>query len=258
MKTSVRERLNRGEVLIGTFIKMTDPSAAEIIGLLHFDFAVVDNEHVAMNKESIVNIIRASENVGLNTIIRTKDTSKTDILQFLDSGAVGVQVPNVNSKEDAERVVDAVKYAPAGSRGFAPSHRAAHYNLLDKKAFIQTSNDETLTVIHCESRASLACLDNILSVRDVDVVFIGPMDLSQAFNVPGEVDHPDVAEAIESIISITKKHGKALGTVAGDSDEAERLMRRGFQYIAISSDQGFIMNGAKQAINALKGNVKMG
>ncbi|AOM83546.1 HpcH/HpaI aldolase family protein [Salisediminibacterium beveridgei] len=257
MKLGLRQRLKSGEVLFGTFIKMTDPSSAEIIGLLDFDFAVVDNEHVAMNKENIVNIIRASENVGLSTIIRTKDTSKTDILQFLDSGAVGVQVPNVNKKADAEKVIDAVKYSPAGSRGFAPSHRAANYNLINKKEFIKNSNDKTLTVIHCESKESLDNLEAILTVNNIDVVFIGPMDLSQAFNVPGDVNDSNVVHAIETIISITKKYGKALGTVASDTSEAERLIEKGFQYIAISSDQGFIINGAKSAINELKRKVKL-
>ena len=249
---SLRKKIRRGEVVLGSFVKMTDPSSTEILGMLGYDFIIVDNEHVAMNKESITNIIRAAENTGLNTIIRPRDASKTEILQFLDAGATGVQVPNVDNYEEARKVIDSVKYYPIGKRGYAPSHRAAGYSLMDKQTYLKNSNDNTITVVHCESIECINNLDDILSIHDVDVVFIGPMDMSQAFGVPGNAKDPNVQEAFRKIEEKVIGSGKALGTVATNTGEALALMNKGYRYIAISSDQGFIVNAGREAIETLR------
>lgn len=249
---SIRQKLNNGEVVLGSFVKMNDPSSTEIFGMLGYDFIIVDNEHVGMNKESIVNIIRAAENKDIDTIVRVRSSSKTEILQYLDSGATGVQVPNVDSGIEAQNVVDSVKYYPIGNRGYAPSHRAANYSLMDKKEYLKSSNDNTLTVIHCESITSMENLEDILTISEVDVVFIGPMDMSQAFGVPGNPQHSKVVEAFSEIEEKVLKSGKALGTVAGNAEEAKELIRKGYRYIAISSDQGFIIKSGREAIQKLR------
>lgn len=256
MKTTrpLRKRLRDGEVLLGSFVKMNDPSSTEIMGMLGFDFVILDNEHVAMNKESIVNVIRAAENVGMEIIIRTVSSSKTEILQFLDAGANGVQVPNVDSSEEAQHVVDSVKYYPIGKRGFAPSHRAAQYSLRDKQEFLTSSNEDTLTVVHCETKACIDHLDEILKVDHIDVVFIGPMDLSQAFGVTGNPQHPEVQNAIRQIEEKVMASGKAIGTVVANETEAAELRRKGYQYIAVSSDQGLIIQSGKRILDNFKAN----
>lgn len=249
---SLREKIKQGEVVFGSFVKMTDVSSTEIFGLLNYDFIIVDNEHVAMNPESIVNIIRSAENVNLDTIVRVRDLTKSTMLQVLDSGATGVQVPNVDNADEAKDVVNAVKYHPIGKRGYAPSHRAAKYSLSDKQEYLTRSNQNTLTVIHCESKECIENLDDILNVKEIDIIFIGPMDLSQAFGVPGNPADSQVQHAFKEIVEKVKASDKAIGTVATSVDEAIELMHKGYQYIAISSDQGFIIKSAKQAINRLQ------
>lgn len=248
---SLRKRIKQGEVVFGSFVKMTDVSSTEIFGMLNYDFIIVDNEHVAMNPESIVNIIRSAENVNLDTIVRVRELTKSAMLQVLDSGATGVQVPNIDTVSEANQVVDAVKYHPIGKRGYAPSHRAAMYSLFEKQKYLTESNQNSLTVVHCESKECIENLDEILTVNEIDVVFIGPMDLSQAFGVPGYPEDLQVQNAFKEILEKVKASDKAIGTVATSVNEAIELMHKGYQYIAISSDQGFIIKSAKQAINIL-------
>ncbi|SIS63984.1 HpcH/HpaI aldolase family protein [Salimicrobium flavidum] len=249
----VKKKIKHNETAIGTFVKMTDPSSVEIVGLAGFDFIVIDTEHVGLNKETVAHLIRTAELYDVVPIMRVKKNEDTEILQALDSGALGVQVPNVVTLSDARHVVNSTKYAPLGNRGFAPSHRAAGYGTMDNKDYVRMSNEETLIVCHCESKEAIEQLDTILKEEEIDVVFIGPMDLSQSFDVIGEGDHPKVKAAINEIIQKVKAHGKAVGTVAPNAEAAKEFIEAGVTYVTISSDQGMISAFGRQHIQQLNG-----
>lgn len=248
----IKQTLKRGGNVIGTFAKITDPAVVEILGLLGFDFFVLDNEHVAMNKESMVNLIRAAELSPIVPIIRVRENSPVEILQALDAGALGVQVPQVDTVAQAQSVVRSAKYAPLGQRGFAPSHRAAAYGLMDPQMFAAQSNEETLVVIYCETVTGLENLEGILGVAEVDVIFIGPFDLSQSLGVIGQAQHPKVRETVERIVAKTRAAGKAVGIIAADSAEARGYLERGVQYVTISSDLGMIASQGKAFLAGLR------
>src|SRR5699024_3333603 len=124
-ENKLKRIFKEGGVAVGTFVKINDPSSIEALGYCGFDFVVVDGEHISFSKESLVDIIRAGELNDLVTIVRVRENSAIEILQSLDAGAMGVQVPQVNTLENALEAVRSTKYNPRGNRGFAPSHRAA-------------------------------------------------------------------------------------------------------------------------------------
>jgi len=233
-------KLRAGEPCIGTFAKLTDPAATEVLGLAGFDFVVIDNEHTAMSKESMVGLIRAAERVGIVPTVRPRDKGAAEILQALDAGAMGVQVPQVDTAEQARQVVARVKYAPQGNRGYAASQRSAHYGFMNATEYAETSNRETLVACYCETAESMHNLEEIVKVEGVDVIFIGPFDLSQALGVMGQPGHQRVLEAIGEITRKTRAAGKAVGIIASDAAQAKRWIEQGIQYISLSSDVGMI------------------
>lgn len=246
-ENKVKKKLKEGKPVIGTFVKLVDASVIEILGEVGMEFFVIDSEHVAFNPETVTNLVRASDLTGIVPIVRVNEATPVNIMQALDTGALGFHAPNVDTFEQAKRAVDAGRYAPLGNRGFAPSHRGALYSLMDVQEYIEKANSEVLTVLHCETMESVSNLDEMLKLPELDVIFIGPMDLSQSLGreVMGQRNHPQLLEAIDTIIEKVTKAGKAVGTVAGSVEMARELIAKGVQYIPISCDQAMIANAAK-------------
>lgn len=251
----VKKKIKEGGYVIGTFVKFSDPSIVEILGLVGFDFFVLDNEHVAMNRESMVSMVRSADVTGIVPIVRVRENRQVEILQALDAGALGVQVPNVDTLEEATSVVNSVKYNPVGKRGFSPTTRAAAYGLNDIKEFVKESNENTLIVSHCETVDCINNLDAILKLEQIDIIFIGPMDLSQSLGVTGEANHPKVIEAIELIINKCKAANKAVG-ITSTPEKAAEYIKRGVQYLLISTDQGMVVSAGKNIIKIVNENAK--
>ena len=247
----LKKSLKEGKNAIGTFVKLNDPSVVEVLGLTGFDFIIIDNEHTAMSKESMTALIRATELSGLTPVVRVRENSAPEILQALDAGALGVQIPQVDTKEDALAIVDRVKYAPTGKRGFAASQRSAHYGFMNPKEYASVSNENTMIVSYCETLAAMNNLDEILSVDEIDVIFIGPFDLSQALGVIGEPGHPKVQEAIDHIISKARNANKAVGIIASNEEDVKKWIKKGVQFISLNSDLGMISSLGKQYMEKL-------
>jgi len=254
-ENNLKKKIKEGGYALGTFVKFNDPSIAEILGLVGFDFFVLDNEHVAMNRESMVSIIRSADVTGIVPIVRVRENRQVEILQALDAGALGVQVPNVDTIEDAKNLVNSVKYNPIGKRGFSPTTRAAAYGLFDIKEYVKKSNENTLVVSHCETVDCINNLDEILKLDQIDVIFIGPMDLSQSLGVIGEANHPKVIESINTIINKCKAAHKAVG-ITSTPEKAAEYIKKGVQYILISTDQGMVISSGKSIIKTVSESIK--
>ncbi len=254
-ENKIKKIIKEGGYAIGTFVKINDPSVVEILGLLEYDFFVLDNEHVSMNKETMVSMVRGADVTDIVPIVRVRKNVDVEVLQALDSGALGVQVPNVDTVQQAKNLASYVKYTPVGKRGFSPSVRAANYGLFDKKEYVKYANENTLIVSHCETVECVNNLDEILKIPEIDVIFIGPMDLSQSLGVIGEAKHPKVLECIDIIIKKTKDAGKAVGIVS-TAEAAHDYIDRGVQYLLISTDQGMIVSAGKQTIKKIRGDLK--
>lgn len=249
----VKKKIKNGEFVLGTFVRANDPAVAEALGMTGLDFIVIDNEHTAMNRESMTDLIRAAELTGIVPTVRVKQKSAADILQALDAGAMGVQVPQVDTKEEAGQIVRWAKYAPEGVRGFAASQRSAGYGSMDPVEYAAMSNENTLVVCYCETRRCVENLDEILQVPGVDVVFLGPFDLSQAYGVIGQPSHPVVQQVIDTVIRKVRAGGKAVGIISSSAEETRRWIEKGVQYFAYSSDLGMLSSASRRFVSDLRG-----
>lgn len=233
-----KERLQKGEKLFGPFMNMNYPAAIEIAGLAGFDFVIIDNEHGEIPLEGTVDLIRAAKLTGIPAIVRVYEGNPELIDKALDLGADGVQIPNIGSKEAAETAVRAAKFAPTGSRGCNRFVRAGRYGSILKENFFGKANDETAVILQVEGQDGVQALPEILTVPGIDVLFVGPYDLSASLGIPGQVDHPKVIEQMNIIMEQAKKVGVAIGFFVDDVKKAVEWKNRGVQYVSFSSDVG--------------------
>jgi 4-hydroxy-2-oxoheptanedioate aldolase len=247
----VKQQLKNNQVVVGMFVKCNAPDLVEIIGEIGYDFCIIDNEHGPEDMISTQHLIRAAESRGLTPIVRLPDYNTGTILHYLDIGAHGIQLPQVNSKEAAAQIVERSKYIPEGSRGVA-FPRAASYGLEELTGYMKTANEQTLIVAHCESKESLEVLEDICKIPEIDVIFLGPFDMSQSMGVPGQTTHPLVQDAAKKVVEITSRYGKAAGVYAGSAMAAKDRVEQGFRYIAMGEDAIFFGEKCKQEFLAFK------
>jgi len=251
-KNNLKEVLKEGKNVFGPFMKFTDPAAVEIMGFAGFDFVIIDAEHGPISMQSAQNMIRSAETVNITPIIRVSSNDEALILRALDIGAQGIEIPQINCKSDALRAVKSVKYSPQGERGVCRYVRAANYSSMDKFKYFKSANEETMIIAHIEGVEGINNLDEILSVPGIDVIFIGPYDLSQSLGIPGQVNHPLVTEKMKEVVSKCKVSKVAAGTFADDIETAKSWVSLGVQYMSFSVDVGILYDISKTIVNKLK------
>jgi 4-hydroxy-2-oxoheptanedioate aldolase len=247
---TARERLKNGDVFIGIFCKTTAPEFIEVIGHAGFDFCILDMEHGPANLETLQNLIRAAEVSGVLPIVRTRDMCAESVSQPLDLGAAGIQVPQVASKAEAEAVVDAAKFSPQGHRGVCRFVRAANFSALDRAAYFPQANN-ALVILQLEG-THLGEYDKIADIPGVDILFIGPYDLSQSLGIPGQIEHPRVLEEMRKIIAVAKGKNKTIGVFADSLTQTQRWIDAGVQYIAYSVDVGLFYAACRDTVQSIR------
>jgi len=251
-KNYLKKSLKNGKFVFGPFLKFTDPAVVEIMGFAGFDFVIIDAEHGPISMQSAQNMIRTAETANITSIIRVANNDESLILRALDIGAQGVEIPQINCKSDALRAVKSVKYSPQGERGVCRYVRAANYSSMDKFKYFKSANEETMIIAHIEGVEGINNLDEILSVSGIDVIFIGPYDLSQSLEIPGQVNHPLVTEKMKEVILRCKQSKVAVGTFADDIETAKSWISLGVQYMSFSVDVGILYDISKTIVNKLK------
>jgi len=252
MKTNpLKHSLQEGKTVYGPFCKIQDATMVEIAALSGFDFVIIDMEHGPFSIESTQTLIRAAEAKGITPVVRVTENSESLILRTLDIGARCIQVPQISSKADAEKVVKATKFYPKGERGMCRYVRAADYTAIDSKTHFGTANDSVISIIHIEGLEGLNNLSEILEVEGIDVIFLGPYDLSQSCGVPGEVNHEKVVSKMKDAVKLARAHGKFVGTFTETPEDAKKWRDIGVQYISYSVDVGLVMNAYKNITNKL-------
>lgn len=250
---SIRQRILNKEVCVGLFYKLYSESLAEMIGYSGFDFIVIDAEHSNFSPADVERVIRAADVAGLGTVVRTQDTSEASILHALDSGASGVQVPGISSLEVANEVGQAAKYYPAGTRGLTSVQRAAHFNFWNEDTdYMEKSNDDSMVVVHVENITMANQIEELCKIPNIDVLFVGPSDLSQSMGKPDQLDDPEVADVIANVFQKIKESGKVIGMYAGSPETLKKYVEMGATYITYGSDVTVISKGLKEAQQAIK------
>ncbi|MBL3560202.1 HpcH/HpaI aldolase family protein [Rhodovulum sulfidophilum] len=238
---SFRDKLLAGEVLIGTFVKTPSPHVVEILGLAGLDFAVIDQEHAPIGLAEMDMMAMAGRAVGLPLLSRRWGKGTDWIAPLMDLGMTGVMVPHVLDPEGAEAVCDAVKFARL-KRGLSPSPRAGDYGGMSIPSYREKSDAETVVMVQIEDECALAHLEAIAAIKDVDLVFIGPADLSQSMGVA--FPSRELDDAIVSIVEACKHAGCAVGLFVGDATAIPAWVEKGVGVFVCGSDQALLRKGA--------------
>lgn len=239
-----RNKLDNGECVYGIFMKTGDPMFVEAASLGGFDYVILDTEHGPVSIENQQNNIRAAEARGSVPIIRLEDLDENTVGKALDIGAYGIQVPQINSAEDAGKVVKFAKFYPYGMRGVCRFVRAADYSNQNRYEYFENSKN-LLIILQLEGVKAIENLDEILDVEGVDILFIGPYDLSQSLGIPGQVNNPLVVEKMKKIVEKAREKNKIIGTFVDTPEDLVMWRDLGVKYLSYSVDVGLFIDACK-------------
>jgi 4-hydroxy-2-oxoheptanedioate aldolase len=203
-----------------------------MIGYAGLDFVIIDVEHGRPDLGTIENMVRAAEISGLTSIIRIPSLDRGNFIHSLDSGAMGVQVPMVDDAATAKQVVQISKYHPMGLRGLAGG-RATRFGAIPLPEYVKQANEETTVIAQVETLEGGANAGEIAAVPGIDLVFIGPTDLSQSMGMPGMPTDPVVLAKVDEIAAKVIAAGKPVGCLTGSVQVAAQQIKKGMQYLCI-------------------------
>jgi 4-hydroxy-2-oxoheptanedioate aldolase len=232
-KNIVKEKLQRGEPSIGTWVAIGNPLVAEILAHAGFDWLTMDMEHNAIDIESLQNCFYAISTTDTVPFVRVPWNDPQILKRVLDIGAFGVVVPNVKTPEEAEMAVQACRYPPEGFRGVG-SIRGRLYGGPD---YFQKANEEIAVILMIEDTQAVRRIAEICNVPGIDSLFIGPNDLAASLGVPVGYDnpHPDHKAAVSQILQTGKRFNVPVGIHCGSAAEVNRRIEEGFQWMPIAS-----------------------
>ncbi|GAB3893375.1 HpcH/HpaI aldolase family protein [Spirosoma agri] len=240
----VKTRLKNGQPVLGVLSNSPDPTVAELCGFSGLDFYMIDGEHSPVTTAQVLDIVRACELSGITPLARVRSNDPKLILQYLDSGVMGIMMPGVNTAAEAEALVQATKYPPLGRRGFAPT-RSSDYLLgaMNQGEYVAFANEHTLILPQIEDREAIDNLDELLAVEGVDGFVIGPRDLAMSMGYYDGPGHDEVKRTIAGIVEKIRKAGLIAGTTAATGDQAKALIDRGV-LLCLNSFAGLLKSAA--------------
>ena len=241
-----KKKLNN-EGVLGVFSKSCDPGIIEVLGHAGVDYVIIDLEHGPNSVQCVQNLIRAAQVVGIMPIVRVKESCASVMGEVLDIGAGGIQVPQITTKVEAKEVIMRTKFSPMGERGVCRFVRAANYSAKDRFEYFKDAN-EAVTILQIEGQKGIDNIDEILTVDGIDVLFIGPYDLSQSLGVTGDIDNPIVEEMMIKIINKCKARNITVGTFVDTLNNAVKWKKLGVKYISYSVDMGIFYEAMKDIV----------
>ena len=248
---ALRERLRSGNPLVATFSIIPSVEVVELIGLAGFDAVILDLEHGAHGSEALGPLVLAARARGIYPIVRVRSSAPTEIAAALDAGAAGVIVPQIGSLAEAEQAVRAARFAPEGNRGANPFVRGADYS--GRLEWFAEANRDVAILLMIEGQGGVDAAEQIVALPKLDGIFIGPMDLSHALGVPGEMGHPKVAETIRKVIAACAAEGIVSGIFAGTPEAAKRWIGEGVTLVGVGADTGHFLAALKQVTTEMQG-----
>lgn len=249
----MKAKLASGQPVFGCQIEFASPDIVEALGYLGFDWVFIDAEHGAISEGECANLVRAADAAGITPIVRVPRNEHETILRYMETGVLGVVVPQINSGEEAQQAVDAIKYPPLGHRGIGVS-RASEFGLKrSRDAYAEQANQETLFIALVENKRGVANLDEIMAVKGVDVILVGPADLAASMGLPINFDHPEVAAAVDGILTRVIADGRvAAGVNTGPRGaRAAEYVHQGVR-CCITGVWGLLSAGSRGYLDAAK------
>jgi 4-hydroxy-2-oxoheptanedioate aldolase len=248
---NLRRRVMANEVLFGTFLNLGSSLTAEMAGLAGFDFVVIDLEHGAGSEADLAPQLQALEHTGAAAIVRVESLERPRFHRVLDLGAHGIMVPRIVGPADAVRAVAALRYPPAGVRGLAMMNRACQFGA-GFKDYLASANHMLTGVIQIETIPALDMVEEIAAIDGVDVLFVGPLDLSHAMGITGQFDHPDFLSALRKVAAAARSSQKSAGILMTRPEDFQKYFDLGYHFLPCGSDGGMLNVAARNTVTSLQ------
>ena len=246
LKTRIRDR----ETLIGVFSDLASPLAVELCGLAGFDWIILDLEHGAATEADLLGLLYAAETTSMTPLVRSQSAERLRIGRALDLGAAGIMLPQLQSAAEVREAVRYLRYPPAGQRGVALRTRGASMGTIGHADVARVVNERVVGVVQIESPGAVADADEIAALPEVDVLFVGPADLSHGLGVPGRFDDEGYLASLRSVVAACERNGKAAGILIYDAAALPAHLELGFRFIGLGSEGSFVSAGAKAMLAA--------
>lgn len=249
----IRERLSAGKPVFGLIMNFDSPWLVDMVALAGFDFVLVDAEHGPLVPATAEAMIRAAEVAGMSALVRVPGNLSHEIQRYLDIGAVGVQVPHVETAVDARHGVSALRYPPEGDRGLATITRAANYGAtISPAVYMETANRELAYFATIETRLAVENIDAIASVPGVDGLCIGPGDMSVSMGHKGDRNAREVIQGIERVLASARAHRKWVSLPASDEASALACLKMGANIVQFPANY-FVLHYGRRFLSAVRG-----
>lgn len=244
----LRARVLAGEATFGLFLDLGAPLSAEICARAGYDWLLIDLEHGAANEPDLYGLLTAVAVGGSTALVRPASGERLRIGRALDIGAQGIMIPRLDSAAQVREAVSYLRYPPDGVRGVALRTRGAGLGSVPH-AGIRAINETILGIVQIESAGAVREAAEIAAVDGVDVLFVGPTDLSHALGIPGQLEHDSFRAALRTVVDACRAHGKSPGILLLDASLAPAYLELGFRFLGIGADAGFVMAGATAALS---------
>jgi 2-keto-3-deoxy-L-rhamnonate aldolase RhmA len=251
-ENAVKKRLAAGGKAFGSMVfEFFTPGMPRIVKNAGAEFALYCMEHTGTGFETLKPQFALCRALGVVPLVRVPATEYDFIARALDCGALGVMVPLVDSAEQAEFIVSCTRYPPAGRRGAAFGFAHDDYAPGEPKDKMREADRRNLVIAQIETERGLEAVDEIAAVDGIDCLWLGHFDMTNFLGIPGQFDHPDYLAAVKRIVAAGRRHGKALGFMAADTDWARQYRKHGFNMIATGTDQGILMAGIRNVLQSI-------
>lgn len=228
---TLRKRLQDGETSVGTIQVVDSPQVSEAIGVAGMDFVIFDQEHGPLTAETSLAMAAAAQVGGTEPIVRVRTNAEHEIQRALDIGSAGVMIPQVETQADAKAAVNAARFAPLGERGLSQYVRAGEYAGMNE--YTKRQNEETTLIVQIEGKRGVENVQEIVAVEGIDVIFLGPYDISSSLGIPGQVHDSEVRELMAEVCDVAANSETIVGTFADDTEMAQQWIEAGAQFVAI-------------------------
>ena len=239
-----------GDATLGTFLGTASAVTAEVCAASGFDWLLLDLEHGAGGEEQVRDVVPAAGSYGVPTVVRVESDARIRMGRVLDNGAAGIMLPRIDSAAQLEAALTHLRFPPRGDRGVATYNRACRFGL-DPGA-LDRADEEILVIAQIESAAAVAAVDEIAAVDGVDVLFIGPRDLSHDLGVPGTPPRRPSSRHWTTVLAAGKRHGKACGLLVNDGAAAATRLAQGWTFVAIGSDSTLLAAASRAALTTAR------
>lgn len=248
-ESRVLAKLREGEMIrVVNISRVIEPWLAELAGKIGFDAIWLDLEHRDFGERAIGPMAVACRASRADLLVRVRTTAYTDPMSALECGANGLMLPHCRSVDDAKRWVQWCKFPPLGRRGFDGAGADADFMLADPIEHMRHANRETFLVVQIEDREAVDCIGDIAALEGIDVLFIGPADLTISLGIPMQFSHPVFTDAMARVSAAARAHGKAWGMATGTPAMAQEVADLGAQLITCGSDHAWLVNGLRSAL----------